>query len=151
MKILQNIATGLSSRKCTLKDIKTVVVPSIEEMTRLCYEPLGNHKNGALAIAHCQVTSQDPLRFFVVKEGVAVVNPTIQKRCGDSFRNLEGCMSFADRQTLTGVQRHKKIVVSFTQVEADGTIEERNNLTVEGQLAIVFQHEIDHFNGKHIV
>lgn len=149
MKVLQNI-TGIQSRACTPDDIKGVVVPLIEPIAKLCYEPLGNHKNGALAIAHCQVTDQDPLRFFVLKEGVAVVNPKIQKRCGDSFRNLEGCMSFADRAMPFGVRRHRKIVVSFTSVEADGTTEDHSNAIIDGELALIFQHEIDHFNGNHL-
>jgi peptide deformylase len=118
------------------------------EMAALCNQPLGKH-SGAKALAHCQVEAKDPLRFFVLKNGDAIVNPKIINATG-SVRSREGCMSYPFRDPKL-VKRHDHITVRFDLIKADG--EEQNDQetifrSYNGDLCLVYQHEIDHFWGK---
>lgn len=148
LSILQNIGPK-KSRPVTPADITTTVLPLLKPMVGLCMLPLGRHVDGALAIAHCQLDQEDPLRFFVHVDGYAVLNPIILARAGDPIRHQEGCMSFADRGTC-GAVRHKNIAARFTILRADGSQEEHQETWLNGILAMIFQHEIDHMDGKHI-
>lgn len=148
MIVLQNISEKLS-KKCTPDDIEKVVKPMMGKMAELCNEPLGNHTSGALALAHCQVDQENPLRFFVLRGGVAIVNPHINERIGKEKGFYEGCMSFAHKlRRLT--RRYRKVKVSYTEILPTGEITERKEITVDGELAIIFQHEIGHMDGRHI-
>ncbi len=149
MHIIQNIGKK-QSRKVLPEDMSRVRA-AIPEMHALCLEPLGYFVNGAYALAHCQVDQDDPLRFFVLLDGTAVINPNIVERIGQTFRHEEGCMSHADTQCTLGVQRHKSIMVDFTGLESKDAEEDIvKDMKIEGLLALVFQHETDHMNGKHI-
>jgi len=151
MKIIQNLKNGENlSLKCNKEDIKKIIIPLIPEITRLCKKPLGFHKKGALAVAHCQIQKKKPLRFFITVNGFAVVNPHINEYIGKSFFNDEGCMSFAEKTVLRRIRRWKKLIVSFTHIFENGEILEQKEVEIDGKLALIFQHEIDHFNGKHI-
>jgi peptide deformylase len=74
---------------------------------------------------------------------IKIVNPVIEKQEGESILN-EGCLSFPGI-TIT-VKRTEKIVVS-------GLNENGESLRFEagGLMSHVFQHEIDHLNGKLII
>lgn len=149
MKIIQNIGK-IQSRKVMAKDIQRVR-DSITGMVALCHRPLGFHKDGAFALAHCQVNQEDPLRFFVLANGNTIINPVIHKHLGKTVRHQEGCMSYADTTTLIGIPRYKKIEVSFTGLESPTSeMDEVSHMTISGLLAFIFQHEVDHMNGKHI-
>lgn len=124
-----------------VKDIKEIKEIA-EEIESLCHQPLGKHPS-ALAIAHCQVDHDNPLRFFVFANGDVVINPKILKRSG-KFTHKEGCMSYPFRGT-TKVERYNEIEVEYTTLDGKKVKEYR-----EGLNACVFQHEIDHFNGKSI-
>lgn len=140
------------SRPVKTEEIRDRVVPLIIPMQALCIMPLGFHARGALAIAHCQVEADDPLRFFVTSDGVAYVNPHIVAKRFPFFYS-EGCMSFASRQGLRQVQRFHKIIVSYTRVDPFGNTEGVRSRELDNRrdrLAVIIQHEIDHFNGKHI-
>jgi len=149
LKIIQKIK-GKQSRKCTEADLPNIRALALE-IKDLCGKPLLKCKGGALAIAHCQVDQNDPMRFFVMQDGSVVINPSIREYRGKPIRNNEGCMSFADCPVQIGVMRHKKIVVNcITLASPDAEEEERVGLEVTGTMAYVFQHEVDHMNGKHI-
>lgn len=69
----------------------------------------------------------------------ALVNPEIIAH-QDHQLDEEGCLSVPD---LTAqVKRYHQVTVSYQQ--PDGTVEQ---LTAEGRMAVVLQHEIDHLNG----
>lgn len=149
MHIIQNIGKK-QSRHVTAGDMERVRA-LIPQMHALCLEPLGNHKDGAFALAHCQVDQEDPLRFFVLNDGSCVINPQIVEYIGPSFRNEEGCMSFADCQVLLGVQRHRKVRVNFIGLaDHESEADEQDDFIAEDLMALIFQHETDHFNGNHI-
>lgn len=111
----------------------------------LCRKPLGRYRC-ALALAHCQVDHDDPLRFFVFNNGRIVVNPHIEEIFdGDFIRDTEGCLSYPFRPEVS-VKRCAKIRVTYTEINLKGKKEEKNEV-LEGMIARIFQHEIDHMNG----
>lgn len=70
----------------------------------------------------------------------AVANPQIIKRSDEMVSGIEGCLSLPG---LFGtVERHESIVIAGQ--DRDG---QPMRLSASGQLARVFQHEIDHLNG----
>jgi len=136
---------NLKSRYAERKDIERIIEDA-KEMKALCKQSIGK-KTGAQAIAHCQVTDNDPLRFFVTKIGDICINPKITKRHDLPIRRLEGCMSYSNLDDIT-VKRNEDISISY------GVIED-NNIKIcidriKDQSARIFQHEIDHFEGINI-
>jgi peptide deformylase len=84
------------------------------------------------------------LRAFSYKvDGVVghLINPVIVESFGDPELVDEGCLSLPEIWSKT--PRYPKVRVSGTTV--DGEIV---NIDAEGLLAQVFQHEIDHLDGK---
>lgn len=74
---------------------------------------------------------------------VFYVNPQIIYSSPEKQLHAEGCLSVPDRREI--IERSSQIVVRYNSV-ANG-FEERQD-TVSGFTAIIFQHEIDHLNGK---
>jgi peptide deformylase len=69
-----------------------------------------------------------------------LVNPKIVKRSGQ-IEFEEGCLSFPG--LALKINRSEKIWVTAQDENGDPL-----NLEVEGVLAVVFQHELDHINGR---
>lgn len=100
-----------------------------------------------LALAHPQV-SEDPLAIFVtggrIGENV-YINAKILEKEG-SAQPVEACLSFPGKRPGKVVaKRASKLLVEYRD-----TAFKLHTETVEGLLAQVFQHEIEHFNGKNI-
>lgn len=131
----------LKSREVTLGDIPIIQMDA-PEMIKLCKIPLGK-KIGALAIAHCQVTDKDPLRFFVTADGDIVINPRITGRYEGKKRELEGCFSYPNLPEIT-INRYISIMVKFLTLSSGVFIPVEAKYS--GKYARIFQHEIDHFN-----
>ena len=72
---------------------------------------------------------------------LALINPKITKFSGKNEEDYEGCLSVPDQYGL--VERDQKI-----KVEAQDLKGERIEITAEGFLARIIQHEVDHLNGK---
>lgn len=68
------------------------------------------------------------------------INPEITKYEGEIVEDYEGCLSIKD--VYGKVPRHSKV-----RIKASSLNGKEVRLTVEGFLARVFQHEIDHTNG----
>ena len=68
------------------------------------------------------------------------INPEIVKYEGEPEEDLEGCLSVKD--VYGSVARYPRVKVKALNLEGRPV-----RLTVEGFLARVFQHEIDHTNG----
>jgi peptide deformylase len=82
------------------------------------------------------------LRLVVIEvEGdlFKLVNPRIVKKSGKTAI-LEGCLSFPGLELK--VKRAKKVWVSYLNEKGEPL-----HLEVDGVLAIIAQHEIDHLNG----
>jgi peptide deformylase len=69
------------------------------------------------------------------------INPEITKYEGAIENDFEGCLSVPD--VYGKVPRHAKVRIKYQ--DENGTSQ---RITAEGFLARVFQHEIDHTNGK---
>lgn len=134
------------SRKCTPADIP-VITKDAKEMISLCSKPLGI-KSGALAIAHCQVTDKEPLRFFVTQEGKIYINPEITSHTKVFVDSQEGCMSFPMNKDVI-VKRYNKVTVTYQELDGYGFTDIKE-LNTGGKMAKVFQHEIDHFEGVNV-
>ncbi len=90
-----------------------------------------------------------PYRMFVAQvpddqghfKFYAVFNPVISKLSGDKETMEEGCLSVPE--TFGSVERHYRLVL-------DGQNAEGKKIKVKawGLLARVFQHEVDHLEGK---
>lgn len=73
------------------------------------------------------------------REIIIAINPKIVYKTG-SLTDTEGCLSFPEM--LADVTRYEKIkVVGY---DRNGN---KREITTEGLLARIFQHEIDHLNG----
>ena len=70
-----------------------------------------------------------------------LINPEIVELIGEPIQMDEGCLSLPELWSKT--TRHEKIVVRG-QVMSGEEVE----ISAEGLLAQVFQHEIDHLDGK---
>ncbi len=69
------------------------------------------------------------------------INPKITQEGEEKIKTKEGCLSL--KGVWAEVERSKKI-----EVEALNQENEPISLEVEGLMAVVFQHEIDHLDGK---
>lgn len=139
--------TQIKKLSSPVTDIETQVIPLIPEMAMICRKGYGKMKN-IIALTHCQIEQENPLRFFVFRDGVTVVNPEILEVMEASkFTNQEGCVSYAFRSEKK-VSRYQSIRVKYTMIKA----EEIREITewVHDLTACVFQHEIDHFKNKYI-
>ena len=113
----------------------------------LAWEADREHEVG-VALAAIQIDV--PLRVIVVRNDFdnksdttfrTFINPVITKYEGELLEDFEGCLSVRD---LYGkVARHNRVRIKALDVTGREV-----RFTAEGFLARVFQHEIDHTNGK---
>lgn len=121
------------------------LIAGMQEAT-LDWEQSREHEVG-VALAAVQVNKL--LRIIVIRNDFdnkedrsfgIFLNPVITKYEGELLEDYEGCLSVPD--IYGKVKRYSKVRVRFTGI--DGT---EHRITVDGFLARVFQHEIDHTNG----
>lgn len=126
-------------------DVKKV----IDDMkaTTLDWEDSREHEVG-VALAGVQIDKL--LRIVIVREDtehkdnrnfVVFINPQITKYEGRIVEDYEGCLSIRDVYGL--VPRYSKVRVKAQDINGKSF-----RVTAEGFLARIFQHEIDHTNGK---
>lgn len=102
-------------------------------------------KGAALAANQIGLT----MRFFVINKNqpvpegcpLVIINPEIISRSEETLIETEGCLSFPGIKM--DVERSKAITVSYQGVE--GWVDK---IELTDWMARVFQHEIDHLNGK---
>lgn len=139
------------SRLVTEKDIEKVVEEA-KILHAICFESSGLYK-GAYAMHHSQIESEDPMKLFVTWDRSIVINPVITRHSNYTKDSEEACVSFADRPMVV-VQRWQKIDVEFTTIMSDPDNEGKFKLSspqtikLSGPQAFVWQHEIDHGEGK---
>jgi peptide deformylase len=112
----------------------------------LDWEDSRHHEVG-VALAAIQV--DQPYRVIVIRNDFdnkkdrtfsVFINPVITKYEGEIVEDYEGCLSVPD--IYGKVSRYSKV-----RVKAQDERGREIRLTVEGFLARIFQHEIDHTNG----
>jgi peptide deformylase len=152
------------SREVTADDLQRVV-DDAQEMMNICTILLSEEERKfkeILALAHSQVTKDDPLRFFIVPKYThtdvrhlpnIICNPEIVTQTKYQGFKKEGCVTFPGRMN-NYVARSHKIRVMFTSIlrGEDGTLQfgHPEFLDASGVTAQVFAHELDHFSGKYI-
>jgi len=135
------------------EDIDRVVKDAVD-LYRLCFNPTGLY-NSAFAMAHPQIDDKDPLRFFVTAEKKIIINPTIIKHSGYTVESREGCMSMPELKMIM-VPRWHKCEVEYKTIMTDPTDDKKFVLSgwledsLSGQTSFIWQHEIDHLNGRYI-
>ena len=129
------------SREVTPEDLPRVMEDA-EEMARMCHGP-----RKAYALAHSQVTKEDPLRFFAMSDGSVVVNPSITRHVAFKREFDEGCMSIPDVPSFP-VRRWTKITADYCLMEDGRLVKKTHEFT--GLSARIFQHEIDHMDGRYV-
>ncbi len=121
----------------------------IEDMKKatLDWEASRKHEVG-VALAAIQVDR--PVRVVIIRNNFdnkkdktfsVFINPVITKYEGKIEADFEGCLSVPD--VYGKVPRHQKV-----RIKAQGIDGREFRMSAEGFLARVFQHEIDHTNGK---
>lgn len=109
------------------------------DFTHAMVKKMIDHK--ALGLAANQVGY--PYRMFVMAgdPNYACFNPVIVGHGLEEERGLEGCLSYPE--LYIKVKRFKSIKVRFTMPNGETTTK-----TFSGLTARVFQHELDHLDGK---
>ncbi len=125
------------------------LVTDMEDAT-LSWEDSRQHEVG-VALAAIQIDK--PLRVVVIRNNFddksdrtfrVFINPVVTKYEGEIVEDFEGCLSV---QNVYGkVPRHSKVRIRATDLNGREV-----RASAEGFLARVFQHEIDHTNGKMFV
>ena len=136
-----------NSKKVGVIDDKIRELIRHMEDTTLDWEEDREHEVG-VALAAIQI--DEPLRIIVVRNNFddktdktfhALINPVITKYEGELLEDFEGCLSVKD---LYGkVLRYSKVRIKALDLSG-----KEIRFSAEGFLARVFQHEIDHTNGK---
>jgi len=120
------------------KKVKVIDEPvrrNLDEMLELMRQTQG------MGLAANQVGLRQSLAVIEIPEKVfKLVNPRIKKQEG-SISFLEGCLSFPELEIE--IKRAKKVLV-----EAHDEHGQKIEIEAEGLLAVIFQHEIDHLQGK---
>jgi len=116
-------------------------------MIDFCKNPKGNFKE-ILALAHCQVEEEEPLRFFVTNEDEIIINPEIIRHTKTTVKSEEGCVSFPNTKPVI-VERWNKCEVIYQTIE-NNKLSEFKKENLSGQKAKMYQHEIQHFAGQNI-
>lgn len=117
------------------------------EMAEVCTEMNG------IGLSAVQVGV--PLRLFVVRVDDSYqfyLNCTYEPADEDIQDSLEGCLSIKSTDgslRFFMLRRYKEIYLKGHQLTDNGVVP--INRKVSGLYAIVFQHEIDHQNGKSII
>jgi peptide deformylase len=91
----------------------------------------------------CKVSK--PIKKLFDKDGWLVcVNPKFTTTSNQNAVSVEGCLSFAG--SFGKVRRYPRIKATFQDLQG-----EFHTCGLEGFLAFVFQHELDHLDGKSFV
>lgn len=144
MKIVD--AHRVISRECTDFEAKRIAREAF-----LMKDFFGEY---TVALAHPQVDDREPLRFFVLRHflldearSTVIVNPRITRHSGYTVDSLEGCHTWPGRPHKV-VQRWRKCEVQYQVLDGNKLSEIREEALV-GFKAFVFQHELDHLDGKY--
>jgi peptide deformylase len=134
------------SKPVTQDDVDYVLADA-QHLVDLCFMSNGLYAT-AYAMAHPQIETHNPLRFFALASGVVVCNPVITRHTKHPVDSLEGCMT-APHIPKKMVQRYHKIEVDFQTIDDDKKLTEVHHVELQGPQAKVWQHEISHLNGHY--
>lgn len=141
------------SRWVTEADLERVIADG-KDLVAMCNIPRGKY-SGIAALAHSQIDDIDPLRFFVLPNGLVIINPVITEHTSIPIFKEEGCMSFPEHPMKNMVTRYNKVTATYqTLSKKDGTdtvtLSKPTTENLTGGTSHVFQHECSHLNGHNI-
>lgn len=96
-----------------------------------------------LALAQPQINAENPLRYFVDKDGVVYINPKILEK-DQLVPAKETCLSYPHRGPKK-LKRYFKVKVEYLDNEM-----KKHTKQFDGVMSAIFQHEQDHFNAVYI-
>lgn len=103
----------------------------------------GYHGRFALSLAHCQIESENPKRFFVDSDMKVYINPVITEK-SELTVSRETCLSFPFRDQKK-IQRYFSITAEYYDEKMQKQTEK-----CKAVKSAIFQHEISHFDAKYI-
>lgn len=145
--VLPHESLRQKSKKVSFVDDSVKELISNMVSATLDWEEKRDHEIG-VALAAVQIN--DLRRVVIIKENFddktkkeyhVYINPKVIKYMGKVEEDFEGCLSVRD--IYGKVPRYTKVKVEAQDLDGN-TI----RVTAEGFLARIFQHEIDHTNGK---
>lgn len=80
-------------------------------------------------------------KYSMKNNFLIVINPVILETSLEKVSFNEGCLSIPNKEVV--VSRHKRIRVSFEDCNQN-----KISLWLEDGMSVIFQHELDHLNGK---
>ncbi len=122
------------TKRCTQVKRDYAVLELVAKLRKTLKETKGK----GLGIAACQVGILK--RVFIHGDKV-FINPVLMQKKGAERRGYESCLSLPNIEGR--VNRHQKIVVEYYDENWDKHVEKLRKFD-----AIIFQHELDHLNGK---
>jgi len=155
--------TRLSGRYCPphakkarwveLQDLPRVLADG-RDMVAMCNLPRGNY-SGISALSHVEIEDKDPLRFFVLPNGLVVINPMIVSHTQYPVTKDEGCMMYPENDVKKGIERFNKVTVIYQTLareneNSDPIVSKPVTEHLSGGPSHVFQHECSHLNGANI-
>ena len=135
------------SQKVGIVNAKVLKIIDEMKQTTIDWENSREHEVG-VALAAIQIDVN--LRIVIIREDtenkdnqnfITFINPEITKFEGELEYDFEGCLSIKD--VYGKVPRYSKVRIKAIDINGK-TI----RVKAEGFLARIFQHEIDHTNGK---
>lgn len=139
MQVLKAPNEVLRTKLRPVKKINPGLLQTLKEMTKLAKS---FHDPDGVGLAANQVGLEE--RFFVAKMGPkfhSFINPQVLSLSKKTKKYFEGCLSIPNYWGQ--VKRSVQIKVSF-QNETGKTVTK----TLKGIPAWIFQHEVDHLDGK---
>lgn len=125
-----------------------IVIENAVKLVKMCLVGKGKYPSG-FAIAHSQIEDKKPLRFFVMHTGELIINPVITRHTQHTVDSEEGCLSFENNPMVT-IQRWNKIEVDYQTLNEKDKLTEILHKKLSGKESKIYQHEIDHMDGKNI-
>jgi peptide deformylase len=113
--------------------------PTVDQMARLVLEFRAQYGAGR-AIAAPQVGVLKRLVVMNIDQPIAMYNPELFDASEEMMELWDDCMSFPN--LLVRVHRHQQIKLRFRDAQWTEQI-----WTLEGDLAELLQHEVDHLDG----
>jgi peptide deformylase len=137
LSIVHHPAAILATSTSRVEEITPEILRLMEDMAETMYAAPG------VGLASNQVGRS--LRLFVADDGrgsglLKVLNPVLSGHAG-AVTDAEGCLSVPDMRAP--VKRYER--VTLDGIDEKGTA---LHIEAEGWLARVFQHEVDHLDGK---
>ena len=96
--------------------------------------------NAGRAIAAPQIGAMKRVVYMHVGEPVIFINPVLDLKSAEMMELWDDCMSFPD--LLVKVHRHQRCRITYRNENW-----EDQNMTLEGDLSELLQHEVDHLDG----